>query len=209
MKKISLLFVVILLIFGNVNKSFAQKKKGQSTVTVGVGESIAGAIVSTYEKAVVAAINVFDPSINAKSTSIPAIFGSYDYSLTDIFSLGLAGSYQSWKVSIPAYNDGTTAYGASSLNITRTNFALRPLFHFGKNEDLDMYAGLRLGYTMWSTKITSTDPIVIGTGFGHGNAIAPAALFGLRYFFTKNIGANFEISLGAPYAVALGVNARF
>jgi len=203
-------------LFAKGKKSGGDLRKGKSTVTVGGGVSLAGAIISTFEKDVVASVNLTDPSVNAKTSSIPVLFGSYDYGISNLFSIGVAGSYESWKVTVPGYTDpygsstgGPITYGTSSLNISRVNIAIRPLFHFGSNENLDIYFGPRLGYTLWNTDVKSTDPAVTGVGFGHGNVFSPAVLFGTRYYFTPNIGLNFEISIGAPYAAALGVNFKF
>ncbi len=203
------LFLVCFFSFGNVRKTWAQTEAPASVVTAGIGFSLAGVIISAYETAVTAAANTAN-NIQATSSSIPVIFGSYDYSVNHRFSIGIAGSYQSWGIAIPAYVDnGGTAYSASALNISRTNYALRPLIHLGNSSDLDMYIGARLGYTTWNTAFNSNDPNLTGVKFGTSSNFAPAVLFGVRYFFIKNLGISAELSLGAPYAFAFGLNGRF
>lgn len=184
------------------NNPFDSKR---STITAGVGFSLAGLLIRSVESALADSI----PSGRTKTTSIPALTLSYDYTLAKHFSIGVAGSYQSWSIKIDPYYSHGNSYSGGSLSVSRTNLAVRPLFHFGRNPDLDLYCGIRLGYTIWGGKTTSTDPSVKSVDTNLGNNFAPAAIFGIRYFFTPNIGFNSEASIGAPYALAVGVNFKF
>lgn len=206
MKKLTLLFVMLVL--SGSTKLHAQKVKGQSVVGAGVGYSLAGALINSLVGPTASTAG-FDYS------SIPVIAGSYDYAITEKFSLGAAVSYQSFTLkyndfqTIIGYdNTGYPIYGTTSFKetITRVNYALRPLIHFGKNEDLDMYTGIRLGLTKWGYK--SDNATVSGVAGDLGTNFAPQALFGTRYFFSEMIGVNFEFGIGAPYFIMAGVAVR-
>jgi len=107
---------------------------------------------------------------------------------------------------------------------------LRPLFHYANNDDLDLYSGFRIGFTKNKFKAKSTidNSIIEDLGIDDlgiddlgidfldilnlNSIITPSfafTAFGLRYYFTDNIGAGFEINIGAPYITALNINARF
>jgi len=211
MKKITLLLILaVFLHLTSVHTATAQQDAGQSAVTAGVGVSIAGLLINAYTTAITTAVSSTN-AISFSTSSIPVIFGSYDYGVNRRFSIGLAASYQSWSVGIPSYVDQNTMipYAPSSISLSRINYALRPLIHFGRSTDLDLYTGLRLGYTTWTLTNTSLDPNLKSVSFGSTSNFAPAVLFGLRYYFSKVIGAGLEVSIGAPYAVAVGLNARF
>jgi len=212
MKKISTLFtglaVIGLALFSN-QKAAAQKEAGQSVVTLGVGESLVGSIFS-----------VASSSTSGGSYSIshsPAILGMYDYGLSDRFSIGAAFSYQSFSTAYTNYSyynstTGGAYYGSWTDKITRINYAVRALFHFGDNENFDPYFGLRLGFTNWSASTTNPDPnYATDNGFGVTikGAIAPQVVFGVRYFFTPLIGVNLEAAIGSPYYASAGVNFKF
>jgi hypothetical protein len=140
-----------------------------------------------------------------QTTSIPGINAMLDYGVTDRFSVGGAYYYQSWSGSWV----GTDSVGIShnySYNITRQNAGLRALFHFGDNDDMDTYAGARFGYSFWSYKTDADHALDWGK---MTSRLWPQAIFGMRYFFTPNIGFNAEFAVGPPYYMMVGLNARF
>ncbi|NJO69913.1 MAG: hypothetical protein HC830_12085 [Bacteroidetes bacterium] len=49
-------------------------------------------------------------------------------------------------------------YGDYRTKINRLNVAARALFHYGNSGKIDMYSGLRLGYTNWGVSTNSKDP---------------------------------------------------
>ncbi|MEO6883355.1 MAG: outer membrane beta-barrel protein [Bacteroidia bacterium] len=208
MKKTSSLFIGVAIacfsLFGS-QKANAQKEAGQSVVTVGAGQSLVGSLFT-----------IASSNGNSNLSSTPAILAMYDYGISDKFSLGGAFSYQSFSSSYTnssytyTNSNGQTVYESSwSDKITRMNYAVRALFHFGENKDFDPYFGVRLGFTNWSASTTNTDPNYNNYGVGIKTLFAPQVLFGVRYFFTPLIGVNAEAAIGSPYFIAGGVNFRF
>lgn len=116
----------------------AQSDEYRSTVTLNTGYSLIGNL-----------LNATGNNYEVESFSIPAIQATYDFSLVKWFSAGAAVSYQ-----LMGYE--YTDYGANNedfkTTIHRTNFAVRGLFHYGKNDMLDMYSGVRFGITNWAFK---------------------------------------------------------
>ncbi|GAB4130818.1 MAG: hypothetical protein Fur0041_00420 [Bacteroidia bacterium] len=183
-------------------KALAQKYQGQMNVTAGASFSLTGLFINTI-------MNGVDNVTGVSTRSTPGLNGMLDYGVTDRFSIGAAYHYQSFRADFTSYtNDsGVVMNGDWYASITRQNIGLRTLFHFGDNDDLDTYAGARFGYTFWSAKTNAT-----GSGIDKNTATSrlwPQALFGMRYFFTPNIGVNVEFSVGPPYYMMFGLNARF
>ena len=185
-------FLTLVAVFFSVSGLFAQDYK--STISANAGVSLVGRLMS-------AVVNL--DTINGYSAT-PAMQLSYDYMVTDFLSAGAAVSFQQFKFSD---TDGMFA-------IRRMNFAARALFHYGKSDKLDMYSGVRLGMTNWGYKIdiASNDPTLTAlqdskfAGFG----FAPQLIaFGIRGYFTDNIGANVEFAVGAPYYMTGGISYRF
>jgi len=127
----------------------------------------------------------------------------------DKFSLGVATAYEkiAFKYTDDQYNGSTTTKYNYEIGFSRLNIAVRPLFHFGNNDDMDLYSGLRIGTNRWSTIVKSDDPNfdetdITGVNLG---AFGVQVLFGMRYFFNENIGIQTEIGIGAPYVAEFGM----
>ncbi|MFN8714744.1 MAG: hypothetical protein ACK5Z2_17990 [Bacteroidota bacterium] len=209
MKKGSFIIAIALMLLAGIitpQQVSAQKYQGQSVVTGGVGFSVVGLFFGLIE-------NGLDAGTEIRSTRTPVLIGAYDYGISDRFSVGIAYSYQSLTLKYENYTDlnGNLVVGSFTDRLTRQNFGLRPLFHFGDNDDLDIYAGLRLSLMRWSY---SSDRPDISDNFATNilGGISPVkvqGLFGMRYFFTENIGFNTELAIGPSYLAMVGINARF
>ena len=209
MKKPLLLLTLAFVLLAGLKPAAAQNMKGQSTVTGGVGFSLAGLLFRAIDNAADDAISNFE----MKST--PGMLLHYDYGLADRFSIGAAFSYQQFKLVYTNMPYTTTAGYEDTASwddkVKRINFGIRPLFHFGNNEDLDMYTGVRISMTQWSFSSSHPDPLYDDGDFydSFNSTIRFQALFGLRYYFTPNIGFNTEFAIGTPYFLSLGANFRF
>ncbi|HEY6161692.1 MAG TPA: outer membrane beta-barrel protein [Bacteroidia bacterium] len=204
MKKASTIIVALAVLAAGTFKpgsAHAQNAQGQTVITGGAGFSLAGILFTLIKDAL--------NSSNVTSKTTPVIGGMVDYGISDHFSLGGAYTYQSVSASYTSYTKDTITYtGNFKDKISRQNFGVRPLFHFGSNENFDTYAGARLSYTIWKyTSNARTD--VSSTDFSGTSRIHFQALFGMRYFFTENIGFNFEAAVGPSYYAFFGINARF
>lgn len=133
----------------------------------------------------------------------------YDYGIAESFSIGAAFSYQSWTFGYNEYTkDSVTYKGDFKDRASRINFGIRPLFHFGSNENLDTYVGARLSFTQWSYISDSQNDKSESDIFG-ANPIKFQALFGMRYFANDFIGFNMEFAVGPTYFAMFGLNLRF
>jgi len=151
------------------------------------------------------------------ASPLPAIQATFDYGLTDKVSIGAAVSYQNIDLGSTSNTyvdaDGNTQTESVSTTYNRSNFAIRPLFHYGGDSNLDMYSGLRIGWLGRDYTSNSNDPSFNPVNFFGADSGGRFALgvtaFGLRYYFTDNIGAGIEINIGSPHITNVGVSARF
>jgi hypothetical protein len=208
MKKVSLLTATAFAVNLSAltpGKAHAQKYQGQMNATAGASFSITGLFVN-------AVLATVDQAGGVNTSSIPGLNAMFDYGVSDRFSVGAAYYYQSFTTNFTSYTDtsGTVQNGDFKLALIRQNAGARMLFHFGENENLDVYAGARVGFTFWSTK--SDVPANSGLDLDVSairSRMLPQGIFGMRYYFTDNIGANVELAVGPPYFMMIGLNARF
>ena len=175
--------------------------QNEVVISAGAGYSIGLNIVKRAVNAVLKANDFED------ATFIPPINVTLDYALADNFSLGAAYTYSGFTANESRMiND--TLYNAK-VSLTRQNIAIRPLFHFGEDETMDLYAGARLGYSIWNGDYIVTDQ------FGNNSEDASTIpsvftvqlLFGVRKYFNDFVGVNFEAGIGnGPYFLAGGVS---
>lgn len=199
MKKLLLILVVPLFLAATDNKeSHAQKQQGEVVATVGAGWGLINALFNVFEDV----------------KSVPTINGMVDYGITENFSLGGAVSYNRWSYQETWVNQETDTAGNTITTenkvkayAQRINYAVRPLFHFGEKEELDLYTGARLGFSNWNVGTeTDVDGERQEDFSAPGNVFSFQALFGVRAYFNDFIGANFEVGLGsAPYFIHGGL----
>ena len=143
---------------------------------------------------------------------------TYDYSVVNWFSIGLAAGFNTISLDAPNVeierDNGDIYNGAIEMRATRTNIAIRPLFHYGNKGRIDMYSGLRIGASIWTGKVVADSdltpedldlPGFRGTGAALGFQFIP---FGLRGYVTENIGLGFELGVGPIHYAALQLNYR-
>jgi len=193
--------------------SNAPKLPLPSVLSLGVGFSGVGFLkrvdAATYEPNTNPNLPNFNPYDKLEYSSTPVLAGSYDYGVSDIFSVGVAASYQSFTEQY-----SSTKYASFLLEptfkvvTTRTNIAVRPLFHISNTDKFDLYGGLRIGYTIWEHNV-STDKIKVEFPSFEQDGFALQALLGMRYFFGDFIGVGLELSIGSPYFTMAGVNFKF
>ena len=207
MKKLLIISTAVFLFFVAPGEVFAQKYKGQVVIGANGAFSLVGLTMNL-------AFDAIDSvqGLNAKTT--PGLSGTVDFGITDRISLGIAHFYQGSKVTWNSYTDSTSGNaviftGNFYAKILRQNTGVRALFHFGSNDNVDPYFGIRIGYSYW--RVTSNvENIRRLADFARlGNHLLPQAIFGIRYFFSPNIGVNGEFALGFPYYLSAGLNIRF
>jgi opacity protein-like surface antigen len=159
--------------------------------------------------------SLYDASTDVTHHSVPALQFNVDYGLAETVSIGGAFSFQSLGAEIRNYSyeakDGSFKTAPIlDLNINRINIAARFLFHYNTNNDaFDVYSGARLGYTFWNSSHNLNDAAggVEDEIWPRGNVFAPQlVLIGFRGYFIDNLGANFELAIGAPHYISMGLN---
>lgn len=210
MKKILFLSIIFGMLFFSTSNVKAQNVEGESVIGANVGFSMVGAFFGAFTTVNTDEVQFF---------VTPAFQLSYDYAVTDIISLGLAGSYQNIGVDIMDYQyvngQGDLITEDYRSSFSRSTIAMRTLFHYGlANDQFDLYSGLRVGMLFRNGKTTSTDPDVdaitdLGLGLWNRRLNTQLILLGARGYVTDNIAINLEFGLGAPHFASLGAAFRF
>lgn len=208
MKKLTTLMLSLIMTVFISTSVCAQQAQGQSVVGLHAGYSLVGALATAAGDAIG---GIDGNTVDASAT--PALQLAFDYGLTKRVSVGLAASFQtmSFKADNYSYVDagGMTVTEDAKASSTRMSFALRTLFHYGNNDKLDMYSGIRIQRVQWASSFDSTDEnFSIGDDFDGGRFGVGIIPFGLRYYFTDALGAGFELMWGAPYLASLNINYR-
>ncbi len=196
MKKIT--FLVVLLISSSI--IFAQNDDHKLVFSANAGFSLVGGLIGGSS---------IDSDVTYSSYSIPAFQVNADYGIAKFFSAGVGVSYQMMGMNYTDYGVNADNF---STDIKRLNIGLRALFHYANSGRLDMYSGVRLGTTIWGIDVDGNiegydynDYIL----FDNATTFAPQLiLFGFRGYFTENLGANFEIGIGAPHFLSAGLTYR-
>ena len=210
MKKTTHFFIILLLVgFSTFAPQYAnaQKIKGQTVVTAGAGYSLAGALMILISDGL-------NTSGTVTSTKTPVIIGGLDYGITDHFSLGAVYTYQGLSAKYSSFYDSNgnliSTTGSFTDRLTRQSIGVRPLFHFGESENLDLYTGARFSYVLWNYKSDGRTDLSSSDIFGgFGSPVKPQAIFGMRYNFMPALGFNAEFAIGSTYFMMVGINARF
>jgi hypothetical protein len=140
-----------------------------------------------------------------------------EYLLSSKVGFGLDLGYSSAQLS---YTGAYTEYDANnnlvstpynhSLKTTKVGAIVTFNYHFVESVKFDAYFTTGLGYGNRTFKETSTyigyNPAKINWPFP---SFASRIGFGMRYFFTQNIGANLGLGLGQGGLVNVGITAKF
>jgi opacity protein-like surface antigen len=197
-KKLLLLVFTAFVMCQNMNAQALEK--GKSVLQVGYGFGSGWSSLTS----------LYASNSGYKTSSFGPIASSYEYMITDKIGIGAGFNYASasatWTQEDQNFNFST---GAVTTNIyeytwklTVIQFLGRANYHFPiKNDKLDLYGGLGLGFTNFGTSWESTDPdfdknsynISLSSPFGYSLNL------GARYFFTNNIGAYAELGYGISY----------
>ncbi|HTA83315.1 MAG TPA: hypothetical protein VK783_10290 [Bacteroidia bacterium] len=152
--------------------------------------------------------------------------GSIDFGISNLFSIGIAASYQDetlvWILENNSF-PGTPSSYPNSDKISRTNIALRFLYHFPvKSKIIDMYTGIRPGMSFWhDTPSPNNIPFGFSGPNGTGTPIPSTfienstmqvfsfqALFGAQVCVSNLVGVHVNIGIGSPYLAECGITVR-
>lgn len=168
---------------------------------------------------IVALIDNFDET-SAENLKIKgtASYGlSYDYGINKWFSLGGATAFNKFSFYADVIDidleDGTTYSGLVDLKLSRTNIAIRPLFHYLNEGKVDFYSGFRVGLNVWSVDFKADSGLLPedingqlrDSGVGLAFQVIP---LGMRGYITPNLALGFETGLGAPHYLSAQLSYR-
>lgn len=130
------------------------------------------------------------------------IYGGMDFGVSDKITIGPRISYR-------RYGDNFHALGTRySYHYNIFNLSFRGDYHFGSHisglpEQLDLYGGLSLGYSIFTNDYDGPDD-------GLEDSRAYVALqAGGRWYFTENWAANAELSGGSLSGLEIGLSYMF
>jgi hypothetical protein len=127
------------------------------------------------------------------------IYVGMDFGIDESITIGPKLSYRNYSYS--------TGFGDVSQSLTVVSF--NGNYHFNKLANLpkqwDLYAGLTLGYYMWS------DAKINGVKYsgGKGSGLGLDLQIGGRYFFNDKFGVNLELGGGTGSGGSLGITYKF
>lgn len=141
-------------VLGGVFQLSAQNEEYKHTVALDIGASGVGSVIKVVD---LIGNDLLNNNFTTKSS--PVFNVTYDYGVKKWFSIGAALSYQRYSGDM-GYNfndEGVDRMGMLDFSYNRINFAVRPLFHYGNSNKLDMYSGFRLGYTNINGEFSTTN----------------------------------------------------
>ncbi len=197
------LLIVALFCIGAVNVNAQAYQEGTSIASVGYGIGFSWkAWWSAYEN-----------ETTFESSNFGPICLKYEYGVNDKFSMGLYFAHQKntgkWTDTYTDIFTGEQTVYKYEVAIGNTVVLGRGNYHIKtKNDKLDPYIGLGIGYHKYSWDQTSNDPYFnykasFGGAFGFGMQA------GARYEFTPLLGAYMEFGVGQVAAIQAGVAAKF
>lgn len=180
----------------------AQTEKGHIFISAEMGVSL---LASQWQAASSPAVIV---------NTIPAFLGHLDYAIIDVITIGGAFGYQ--KVTTVERNHtymntlGIIKTEDVNITLTRMNFAYRVLFHYVRNENLDMYSGIRMGLNYYQYSTSSKDiNYSLGEESFNEFGFAPQLIgLGIRLYVVKDLAINTEIGIGWPSFFSFGLTYR-
>ena len=185
MKKLILTFAIVVLGWQFTNAQALEQ--GNSLINVGMG------------------FGSYMGSGNGYQTTFPPLYGSYEYMINDNISVGAFASYTAseYKYTFPNMEGGTGSVDDYKWKFSYLNAGALGNYHFVNNDQIDVYGGLKLGYTNVSSKFNSSND-ESNNIFKTLNLASSGVLFGAqvgaRYFFSEHIAVNVELGYGVAVA---------
>ncbi len=139
-------------------------------------------VLLTYAQKGASQLNL---GVGFSNWGVPVYLG-FDHRVSNDISLGLELSYRGYR----------ERYNGDDYNHNITGFSGNANYHFNRVMDIpsnfDFYAGLNLGFYVWSSPTN-----YYGT---HSSGLGLGAQIGGRYFFSKNAGLNLEFGGGNAFS---------
>ena len=131
------------------------------------------------------------------------IYAGMDFGIADRITIGPRISYRHYSKN---YNFGTFRY---DIDYSIINLSFRGDYHYGSHisglpDQLDLYGGLSLGYSVWSDDYDGNDDLGL-----EDSDVYLALQAGGRWYFNQNWGANAELTGGTLSGLEIGLSYRF
>lgn len=202
--------IIITLALLTTTLSFAQQE-GDMNIGVHTGFSVTGAL---YRIATgIAQSDSFGTEL-VGGTNLPSFGASFDYGISDRFSIGALASVQHFTADINEriVNAGDTSFRLNPVDakFNRIYIGIVPkyLYETG-NDNFEMYSAIRAGFILWQGNFdVENSNIDAFEGIGGGRPSLSLVAIGGRYFLAPNVALNFEVATGAPALLTLGVNIK-
>lgn len=173
------------------------------------------ALVRNQETTLTVSINDTEQrEYSATFSGKPATSLTYDRQLGKVVSLGGVISIQQNAITnIRNLADDASVTGR--IDINRTLVGGRVLFHYGNNQNFDMYSGLRAGFTHWNVKASGDvrdldfDSRRLGPRVGVVTPQLTFILFGFNINIDESFYVGGELGAGSPHIGAIQVGYRF
>ena len=138
---------------------------------------------------------------DGKAAGIGPIHAKFEYGLADKFGIGLVIDFAtaSFIWSEEGFTDPSKTYD-SGFKGNGLAFSLRGNWHFYSTKTLDLYSGVHFGYDLGAMKFFSDDPDIMTFLPDVSFPFVLGGTIGMRYFFTKNIGAYMELGYAKSLA---------
>jgi outer membrane immunogenic protein len=137
--------------------------------------------------------------VGLSSWGIP-LYGGVDYGVHKDVTIGGELSYRSYREEYYSYKFRHSIFGISANG----NYHFNTLLDIPDN--FDLYAGLNLGYYIWSTSNSDGNNKYEGSG---ASGVGLGLQIGGRYYFNDAFGINLEIGGGSAFTAGkFGVSFR-
>lgn len=189
-----------------VNQAFGQKQAEPKVAAFQIGSGLALGVRVPGDTLLLGGKPI--PGVSGTITRKPVMMLSYDYLVTQRFSMGGLFGYQ--QLHIHSTDSLKKLFEAGNVN--RFYLGFRGLWHFAKNEKVDLYAGFKLGALVFKTgKIEKghTQKSEIESKNNRGRMAVGLIPIGARFYLSNQIGINIETSIGSPAFMCAGINYRF
>jgi opacity protein-like surface antigen len=132
---------------------------------------------------------------------VPPLSVSADFKLPVPVPITIGGifTYSRWKYD---YSWSSASYDFGWNNF---GFGVRSAYHFGFVKNLDVYAGLTLGFVIQTFDGNGYS----GSGYKASNKFLFGINTGARYFFTNNVGVFLELGYSRLQFVSTGLSLKF
>ena len=141
--------------------------------------------------------------LGVSSWGVPVYVGM-DFGVADRVTIGPRISYRNYSKRY-----GYVGAGSYNVRYSITNLSFRGDYHFGSHisglpNELDLYGGLSLGYTIWSDNYN--DQYDLGL---EKSGVFLGAHAGARWYFHPNWAANAEVSGSSLAGLDIGLSYKF